>query len=332
MLRIALVQTPPVFLNLPASIARATSLITQAADEGAQVIVFPESWLPGYPVWLDEAPGAALWGHAPAEALYRHLVAHSPVIDGPEIAALTRVAQARNVLVVMGLHERRGSSLYNSVVLLGEATLHVHRKLMPTHNERILWAAADGSTLGAWPTRVGTFGALICWEHWMPLARAAKHATGEQLHFALWPEVSDLHLLASRHYAFEGQCFVVAAGCVITRDDVLAGFDSTPNPDPVARQLLDAIPLQRTVLKNGGSAVIAPDSTLRLGPCVGECGLQYCDIDLDRAADGRLYLDTCGHYARPDIFELRVDARPRPGTVFIGEPPAIEGSADNRVP
>ncbi|MCA1652845.1 MAG: carbon-nitrogen hydrolase family protein [Sphingomicrobium sp.] len=318
-IEIAVVQHPPVFLNLAASVALAERLVRDAAADGAQIAVFPETWLPGYPVWLDDAPGAALWGHGPAEAMFRTLFANAPSLDGPEIAALAKLAQEVGVDIVMGLHERRGASLFNSVIrLASDGGVQIHRKLMPTHGERIIWAAADGSTLGPWPSRHGTLGALICWEHWMPLARAAKHATGEAIHFALWPGVPERHLIASRHYAFEGQCFVIAAGVTLTRDDVLAGFDTLAQPDPAARALLEAIPPERTLLKTGGSAIIAPDMSLVAGPAPANRETLRGAIDLSRLADGYLYLDTSGHYSRPDIFELRVDTRERSGIVFEG--------------
>jgi len=311
---ISIVQHPPIFLNLAASIDRAEALIREAARDGADVIVFPEAWLPGYPVWLDDAPGAALWGHGPAEALFRVLFQNCPELDGPEIARLADLSAELSVEIVMGMQERRGSSIFNSVVRLTPAGWRdIHRKIMPTHNERLIWAAADGSTLRPWPGTHGPVGALICWEHWMPLARAARHQHGEILHFALWPAVTDLHLLASRHYAFEGQCFVVAAGTVLTRSQVLEGFDSLARDEPAARTMLEAIPADREVLKAGGSAIIAPDATIIAAAAQGEAGTLSASIDTDRVAEGRLYLDTAGHYARPDIFELQVDMRERPG-------------------
>lgn len=322
-IEIAVVQHPPVFLNLAHSVPLAETLVREAAAAGARIIVFPETWLPGYPVWLDDAPGASLWGHEPAEALYRLLFANAPALDGPEIAALRNLAAELEVDIVIGLHERRGASLYNSVARLAhDGQVQVHRKLMPTYGERLIWAQADGSSLGPWPSRHGTLGALICWEHWMPLARAAKHATGEAIHFALWPGMTDLSLLASRHYAFEGQCFVVAAGVFLTRDDVLEGFDSLPSRDPAARELLASIPAEPGILKAGGSAIIAPDTSLVAGAAPADRATLHGSIDLERLADGRLYLDSAGHYSRPDIFELRVDSRPREGVVFEAGPAA----------
>ncbi|WP_084250112.1 carbon-nitrogen hydrolase family protein [Sphingomonas mali] len=309
---ITIVQRPPVFLNLAASVARAEDLIREAAGDGARIIVFPETWLPGYPVWLDAAPGAALWGHKPAERLFRVLFENCPELDGPEIARLGQVAQELSVDVVMGLQERRSASLFNSVVRLGaDGQRDVHRKLMPTHNERLIWAAADGSTLGAWQTPHGPMGALICWEHWMPLARAARHRLGEVIHFALWPAVTDLHLLASRHYAFEGQCYVAAAGTVLSRTDVLEGFDSLGIEARVAREMLEAIPVDPHQLKAGGSAIVGPDTGLIVIAEPGDAANLTAEVDLALLPEGRLYLDTAGHYARPDIFDLQIDMRHR---------------------
>ncbi|CAH0355399.1 carbon-nitrogen hydrolase family protein [Sphingomonas melonis] len=314
---ISIVQAPPVFLNLAASMDRAEVLIRDAARSGAAIVVFPEAWLPGYPVWLDESAGAALWGHRPAESLFRILFANCPDLEGPEIARLADLSAELSVEIVMGIQERRGSSIYNSVVRTTPSGWRdIHRKIMPTHNERLIWAAADGSTLRPWPGTHGPVGALICWEHWMPLARAARHQHGEVLHFALWPAVTELHLLASRHYAFEGQCYVAAAGTVLTRDDVLDGFDSLDIAEPDARSILEAIPAERELLKSGGSAIIGPDTSIIVVAASGDPSTLSATIDPGRLAEGRLYLDTAGHYSRPDIFELHVDARERSGVRF----------------
>ncbi|MGK0489959.1 MAG: putative amidohydrolase [Sphingomonas echinoides] len=315
---ISIIQRPPVFLNLTASLDRAELLIREASRNGADVVVFPEAWLPGYPVWLDEAPGSALWGHAPAEALFRVLFDNCPQLEGPEIARLAEIAAELSVEIVMGFQERLGSSIYNSVVRLTPAGWRdIHRKIMPTHNERLIWATADGSTLRPWPGIHGPVGALICWEHWMPLARATKHQQGEVLHYALWPAVTELHLLASRHYAFEGQCFVAAAGTVLTRSDVLEGFDSLKIDESAARLMLEAIPNDRLLLKAGGSAIIAPDATIIASAKEGDAATLSASIDTAMLAEGRLYLDTAGHYSRPDIFELQVDTRERPGVKIL---------------
>ncbi|MGW8188936.1 carbon-nitrogen hydrolase family protein [Sphingomonas jejuensis] len=312
---VALVQRPPVFLDLPASVALAAEIIGEVARGGADLVVFPETWLPGYPVWLDDAPDAARWGHAPAEALFRHLFQHSPAIDGPELATLAAAAAEHGADVAMGMHERRGGTLYNSIAFLGaDGSRHLHRKLSPTYNERLIWGSGDGSTLGVWDRPYGKVGGLVCWEHWMPLVRAAMHAQEETVHVAQWPAVGERHQLASRTYAFEGQCFVLASGCVLTRDDVLAGFDSARGA-PEARDLLASIPADKFWLKEGGSAVIGPDAGYVAGPSFRDAATVMASFD-PVAAKRSPYLDVHGHYARPDIFELRVDTTRREGVRF----------------
>lgn len=318
---IAVIQHPPIFLNLQASIRLAGELVAEAATKGAKIVVFPESWLPGYPVWLDYAPGAALWGNRAAEALFAHLYANAPTADGPEIAELLAAAAAHNVDIIMGLHERAGNTLYNSLMMIGaDGSTGIHRKLMPTHGERLIWGQGDGSTLATWSRPYGILGGLICWEHWMPLARAAMHAQHETIHVAQWPAAGDLHQMASRTYAFEGQCFVIVAGTVLTRDDVLAGFDSAGG-SALGRSLLESIPDDLPFLKNGGGAVIAPDATYVVGPVHEDLATLYSEIDLAACDQGKLYLDTHGHYARPDVFELTVNMRANPGVRFSGDVP-----------
>jgi nitrilase len=318
---IAVIQHPPVFLNLQASVRLASELVADAATKGAKLVVFPESWLPGYPVWLDYAPGAALWGNPAAEALFAHLYANSPTANGSEIAELSAVAAAHDVDIVMGLHERAGNTLYNSMMMIGgDGTTGIHRKLMPTHGERLIWGQGDGSTLTAWQRPYGTVGGLICWEHWMPLARAAMHAQHEAIHIAQWPAAGELHQMASRTYAFEGQCFVVVAGAVITKADVLQGFDSAGG-SRLARTLLESMPDDLPFLKDGGSAVIAPDASYVVAPVYGQPLTLYAEIDLAACDHGKLYLDTHGHYARPDVFELVVNTRSNPGVRFGDDGP-----------
>lgn len=320
MFRVGVVQHPPVFLNLDASVEKARGLVSEAASGGAQVVVFPETWLPGYPVWLDYAPRAALWDYAPAKALYRVLAQNSPAIPGPHLDTLKAMAHQHSVYLVMGAHERLGGTLHNTMILIADdgETMCIHRKLVPTYTERMVWGRGDGSTLGVLPSRHGTIGGLICWEHWMPLARAAMHAQSEVLHVAQWPGVKELHLLASRHYAFEGQCFVVAAGCILSKGEALDGIDSLDAREPEARSLLESMPGRPDeLLLPGGSAVIGPDAMYVSGPLYGEAGIVYADVDPARIEEGHLALDTNGHYARPDVFRLEVDDRPQPGVVFL---------------
>jgi predicted amidohydrolase len=323
--KVAVVQHAPVFLNLEASLEKACALIEEAAGCGARVIAFPETWLPGYPVWLDHAPRAGLWDHPPAKAVYRLLFANALAIEPPAggqyIEKLLSAAHRTATYLVMGIHERDGGTLYNTILYLGPdgKSLQVHRKLIPTYTERLVWGRGDGSTLGVMETDYGIVGGLVCWEHWMPLARAAMHAQHETLHVAQWPAARELHQLASRHYAFEGQCFVLVAGSVLSRAEVLAGFHSLGQPGSEALEILESIPGDDTdLLLNGGSAVIAPDASYVAGPVVDEPAIVYAEIEPGRIAEGRLTLDTQGHYARPDVFHLEVNAQPQTTVSFRG--------------
>ena len=317
--KVAVVQHAPVFLNLEESLRKACVLIEEAADHGAQVIAFPETWLPGYPVWLDFSPNAALWDHPPAKALYRLLAENSISIPGPHLDRLLQTAGKTGAYVIMGAHERLGGTLYNTMIYLDRdgQRFQVHRKLTPTYTERLVWGRGDGSTLSALDIDYGVLGGLICWEHWMPLARAAMHARYETIHVAQWPSVKDLHQLASRHYAFEGGCFVLAAGCILGRRDVLEGYRSLGLANNEGLEMLEAMPVEEDdLILNGGSAVIGPDTNYLAGPLFDGSGIIHAELQLERITEGHLVLDTGGHYARPDVFHLEVNDQPQPGVVF----------------
>lgn len=316
--KIALIQESPVFLNREASLVKALNLIATAAGSGAGIVIFPETWLPGYPVWLDFSPGAGLWDHPPAKALYRVLSENALEIPGPALEQLQQATRDCAVWVVMGAHEKAGGTLYNTIVYLSpEGNVRIHRKLMPTYTERLIWGRGDGSTLAVLETAHGRLGGLICWEHWMPLARAAMHAQRETLHIAQWPMVKELHQIASRHYAFEGQCFVAAAGCVLSKKAVLEGFCSQYRTDHPAYELLAGMPGDGSeLLLHGGSAIIGPDAEYVTAPLYGKAAIIYGEIDPGKISEGHLALDTDGHYARPDVFELRINDAPQRSVRF----------------
>jgi nitrilase len=320
LVKVAVVQHSPVFLNLDASIEKACSLIeAAAAGQETNLVVFPETWLPGYPIWIDSSPEAALWNHPPAKALYRLLAQNSITLPGKHLDRLLDVASRMGTYVVMGAHERLGGTLYNTMIFIHKdgQQFQVHRKLVPTYTERLLWGRGDGSTLAVMETEWGHMGGLICWEHWMPLTRAAMHAKRETIHVAQWPWVRGLHQLCSRHYAFEGQCFVIAAGCVLTKGDILAGFHSLGEKDSQGLELLEALAGEdEDVLMKGGSAVIGPDYRYVVEPLWEEPGILYAELDVDLIAEGHMVLDTDGHYSRPDVFRLEVNEQPQPNVTF----------------
>ena len=319
---VALVQEAPVFLDVEATLESAIRQITRLAREGADVVVFPETWLPGYPVWIDSAPAAALWGEAGAQELYALLSRQAVRVGDERFERLRAAAGEAGAVVVIGAHERLGGTLYNTVFLFGrDGRWSLHRKLVPTYTERLLWGRGDGSTLRPLETEIGAVGALVCWEHWMPLARAAMHAQRELLHVAQWPWVRELHLVCSRQYAFEGQCFVAASGCCMSRGQMLEGFERVGTRAVAARALLESIPGDDdTLLLRGGSALIGPDIEYVVAPRLDSSEPVVGTIETAAVDRGHMYLDTAGHYARPDVFELRVDTSPRMTEVrFDGE-------------
>ncbi len=299
---VAAVQAAPYYLNLERSLARAIDLIAEASKRRAQLVVFPESWLPGYPAWLDVCRDVAVWDHQPTKRIYAQLMDNSVAVPSRETEALGEAARRHNLTLVIGVHERapegagRGT-LYNSILTFGPtgALLNVHRKLVPTFNERLIWAPGDGAGLRVIDTPAGRVGGLICWEHWMPLARQVLHVGGEDIHVALWPSVKEMYQIASRHYAFEGRCFVVAAGGIMRRTDLPRDFEITgslANDD-------------KEFILDGGSCVIGPDGQYVAGPAFNSEVIILARIDLERIREESLTLDVAGHFNRPDVFDFQ---------------------------
>ena len=316
----ALVQAAPVPLAITPGIDRLVELVAEAVETGAEMVAFGETFLGGYPTWLDEAPNAAIWDHRGTQALHAILLDQALRPNDPRLVPLQRLVDASGVVVSVGGHERVRSSLTNTQYLFRpDQPPLLHRKLVPTHGERLIWARGDGSTLETHAAPWGNVGQLICWEHWMPLARAAMHHAGETIHVAAWPTVREIYRVASRHYAFEGRCFVLAAGIVQHRNDLLEGLEMVGG-DADARDLILGMPDAQ--LQMGGSAIIGPDGAV-IAESGADADLLIADLDFDAIGRGLASLDTDGHYARPDVFELRVDRRPR-----VGVADAVDGFAD----
>ena len=300
-LRVALIQVAPEYLNLSRSIEKAVAFSEQAAKDGAQLVCFGETWLPGYPAWLDYCPDAALWNHSPVKDVFAALRANSANVGGPETALLSETAARLKIAIVIGINERVETgpghgTLYNSILFFapdGRLVNH-HRKLVPTYTERLVWGPGDGAGLRTSSMHGVNLGALVCWEHWMPLSRQALHNCGEQVHVALWPSVHEMHQVASRHYAFEGRCFVLAVGLTMSAD---ALPQQLRKPESLSN---DALVLR------GGSAVIAPDGRYLVGPVFDKETVLTAEIDLTEIDREVMTLDVTGHYSRPDVFDFAV--------------------------
>lgn len=306
---VAIIQENPIQGTLAQCLDKTIEWIEEAVAKGAELIVFGETWLTGYPVWLDYCPEMGFWNHEPTKKVFTRMHQNGVEVPGAATNALGALAKKHSVAIVIGVNEviRSGAgqgTMYNSLLIFDEsgAIANHHRKLMPTFTEKLLHGIGDGHGLKTVNTSFGKLGGLICWEHWMPLSRQTMHESGEDLHIALWPKVHEMHQVASRHYAFEGRCFVIAVGQIMRVKDLPAELNLPENLKDQPDKLL----------LNGGSCVIGPDGHYLLEPQFDQAGIFILEIDqLDRLIGERMTLDTTGHYNRKDVFELNVN-RKRP--------------------
>jgi len=310
MLRIGAAQTAPVFLDRRATAERALAWIERAADEGLDLVAFGETFLPGYPFWVEHTGGAEFDSPLQADAYARYVDA-AVRIDGPEIAELAAAARARKVFVVVGVVERApsGGSVYAALVPIcpDRGVLFSHRKLVPTLEERLVWAPGDGHGLRTFDVKGVTVSALNCWENWMPQARHALYAQGSQVHVALWPGSVGNTRDITRFVAQEGRVFVLSASSLLRRSDV-------PDEFPPAAELPET-----GWQRNGGSAIAAPDGTWLAEPVADEERLVTADIDPEAVARARRTFDPTAHYSRPDVFRVAVDRARRQAATFTDE-------------
>ncbi len=301
--RVAIVQRPPVLLDGPATLTAAVEYLHSAADEGAQLIVFPEAYVPGYPVWIWRLRPEA--DFALTSAIYAQLLDNAVDLVADGLRSLRESAAQRGVVVVCGIHEREGAfsraTIYNTVVTIGSdgEIRNRHRKLMPTNPERMVWGQGDASGLRVIDTSAGRLGALICWENYMPLARYALYAEGVEVYLAPTWDEGDTWIATMRHIAAEGRCWVVGAGCSLRVSDIPAGF-------PGRKQLF---PDESEWLNPGGSVIVAPGGDIVSGPLHEEHGVLIADLDLARVPSAHRTLDVAGHYSRTDIFQLVVNRK-----------------------
>lgn len=306
---VGVAQVAPVWLDRDRTIAKVNRWIAKAADRGCQLVAFGEALVPGYPWWIERTGGARF--NSPFQkAMFAHYLEQAVDLDAGHLAATCTLARKRRITVVLGTIERPrdrgGHSAYCSLVTI-DATgniVNVHRKLMPTYEERLAWATGDGHGLRTFRVGPFTLGALNCWENWMPLARAALYAQGEDLHVASWPGNDHNTRDVTRFAAREGRSYVLAASSLMRRRDI-------PDSAAHAARLRSRLP---DVMGNGGSCIAGPDGEWIVEPVVGRETLIVRTLAHRRVREERQNFDAAGHYGRPDVTQLTVDRR-RQGTV-----------------
>jgi nitrilase len=306
---VAAVQSSPVFLDREATVEKAAGLMEKAAAEGAQLIVFPETFVPTYPDWVWRSKP---WDDGPAEWSSR-LIDQSVVVPSATTARLGEAARAVGAYLSIGVNEREptGTTLYNTQLYFNPdgRLLGKHRKLMPTGGERLVWGMGDGSTLLVLDTPFGRVGGLTCWENYMPLARVAMYAQGIEIYLAPTWDNSDVWVPTLRHIAKEGRIFVVGVNFCMRGSDIppdIPGRDALYGGDD-------------DWLSRGNSVIVGPEGQILAGPLVDHEGIVVAELEVGEARVSRRQFDPVGHYARPDVFRLQVDTRPKPAVVFSDE-------------
>jgi nitrilase len=312
---VAAVQAAPVLLDREATIGKVVALAEKAAADGARLVAFPEAFVPGYPDWVWRTRP---WD-AEATALYARLLDQAVVVGSAATDLLADTARRLGIWLSVGVDERdhHDSTIYNSLLHFAPdgSLAGRHRKLMPTGGERLVWGMGDGSTLTTIDTGFGRLGGLICWENYMPLARAALYARGVDIYLAPTWDNSEVWVPTLRHIAKEGRTYVLGVTSCIRAADLPADL---PGREALYGSADDW-------LSRGNTAIIGPDGEILAGPLVGEEGVLYAEIDTARARAGRQQFDPVGHYSRSDILRLVVDTAPHTPVSFgrsddAGEP------------
>ena len=296
----AVVQAASIAFDRERTLEKAASLCAQAAAKGARLVVFPEAFVSAYPRGLDFG---AVVGNRTEEGRrdFQRYWESSVDVPGPVVEQLTRIARANSIYLVIGVIERDGGTLYCTVLFFAPdgAYLGKHRKLMPTASERLVWGFGDGSTLPVYDTPLGKLGAVICWENYLPLMRAAMYGKGIELYCAPTADSRDSWLATVRHIAVEGRCFVLSCNQFNRRSDFPADYHTSFGDDP------------DTVVTRGGSCIVDPFGNFLAGPNFEDEAILIAEIDRAQIIRGKMDLDVVGHYARPDVFQLHVDERPK---------------------
>ncbi|MEP2936052.1 MAG: carbon-nitrogen hydrolase family protein [Gilvibacter sp.] len=310
-IKVALSQIAPVWLNKEQTLQKVAQYISQAADEQAELVVFGEGLVPGYPFWLAITEGAK-WNLDVNKQLHAHYVLNSVCIENGDLEGVCALAKEKEIAIYLGIIERPldrgGKSIYASLVYIdaGGIIRSVHRKLQPTYDERLTWSPGDGNGLRVHKLKDFTVGGLNCWENWMPLPRAALYGQGEDLHVAVWPGSDHNTKDITRFIARESRSFVLSVSSLMTKENF-------PKETPYLQDLLQH---SDDVLANGGSCIAGPDGEWIIEPVLHKEGNIYATLDFNRVLEERQNFDPVGHYSRPDVTQLQVN-RQRQSTLKL---------------
>lgn len=296
-IKVAIAQIAAVAFDTDACLEKMECWANRAAGEGAQLVVFPEAILPGYPASLDWGGESTSFRSSVPENEYALYWKGAIELDTAGCKPLQAIAATNKLFMVAGIIERDSGTLYCTSVMLGPdgTLLGKHRKLMPTVAERLVWGRGDGSTLPVIDTSIGKIGTAICWENFMPLLRTTMYAKGVQLYCAPTADDSDRWFNTMQHIAFEGGCFVLSACQFSVRSDFPAGYGAIPESDV-------GEPLFR-----GGSCIVGPDGQFIVEPNTAGETLLTANLDFDAIIKAKYAFDSVGHYSRPDVFRLSVN-------------------------
>lgn len=308
--KVAVIQAAPVLFDREASVDKACQLTHEAAAQGAQLVLFPEAFIPAYPRGLSF--GAVVGSRsAQGRRTWQRYWANAVDVPSPATVALGDAARQAGVFLAIGVIERDGDSsggtLYCTVLYFGPTgqLLGKHRKLKPTASERLIWGEGDGSTLTVLDTEVGKIGGLICWENYMPLARMALYGKGVEIYLAPTADSRDTWQATMQHIACEGRCFVLGCNQYVTKSMYPADL-------PGVEELAD----QPEEMCRGGSVIVSPLGKVLAGPLYDQEGILYAELDMAEVAQSKFDFDVTGHYARPDVFQLVVNEQPVSSVTF----------------
>ena len=298
--KVCLIQDSPVFFDLEKTLEKVEKLTEENAARGCELIVFPESFIPGYPRGFDF--GAVIGSRTEeGRKLYAEYHKNSLDLQGNELKRLERLCKRLGVYLVIGVTEREqiNSTLYCSMLYISptKGLLGVHRKIKPTGTERLVWAEADGSSLVSFATKIGRLGGLICWENYMPLARMSMYRKGIDIYIAPTADAREQWTSTMKHIALEGRCFVLGCNQYFTRSMYPGKY----------RELVDA---SKEEICAGGSLIVSPLGEVIEGPLYGKSGTLTAELDLEQIPASRLDFDVNGHYDRKDIFSFEVKGQP----------------------